>query len=353
MANQSQVRVGLLGAGGITGAHLPAYAALGERVRVVAVADPRRDAAEARAKEAGGAEVFASWEELIARAPIDAVDICLPHHLHAPAALTAFERGLHVLTEKPIARTLDEADAMIAAAQKANRRLMICHNRRWIPAVARLKEMIAGGELGRLLALRLEKNGGPAFGRTGASLGWVAKKATLGGGAVVSDLIHELDLIGWLGGPAASVSGTMVTEPEWMEGEVMGVVSVHLENGAIADAAINWGARGTGQLPGLPHAMVRAVGTRATAVYVLGQGLSVAVEGEPGVKQVVPGAGGSGHDGAIAHFIDCIVHEREPLTNGAAGRAALQLAMGAYQAEMEGRRIPLPLTRPYFAAVGE
>src|SRR5690348_10082630 len=111
-----RTRIGLIGAGGITRAHIPGYRACSDRALVTAIADANVDAARRAQGELGGGEIYADWRALLARADVDAVDICLPHDLHEPVAVAAAQCGKHILVEKPIARTVAEADAMIAAA---------------------------------------------------------------------------------------------------------------------------------------------------------------------------------------------------------------------------------------------
>lgn len=351
MVQSGRIKVGLLGAGGITAAHIAGFKNCEDRAVVTAIADPRHDVAKARSEALGGAEIYSSWEELIENADVDALDICLPHHLHHPAAMAGIRKGLHILTEKPIARTLDEADEMIQSAEQAGLVLMVCHNRRWIPEIAKLKEMIEQQVIGRVLSIRMEKNGGPGFNHQGIE--WVARKETLGGGAMVSDLIHEMDLLRWLGGTPKQVLSASVQVPEWMEGEVVGTVMVRFESGAVGEAAINWAARGVGTTTLLPHASIRVTATEGMAVYSHADGLQVlkASEADKGFQTIVSPSGVSGHEQAIPHFIDAIRQRFTPLTSGVAGRGALEIAMAAYKSEAEAQAVSLPLEKPYFSAI--
>ena len=116
------LRVGLIGCGGISRAHAAGYRLNRDVARVVAVCDARRDEAVARAEELGAEAVYDDYRHLLAARggdAVDAVDICLPHHLHAEVAIAATRASKHVLVEKPIANTLAEAQAMVEAAQAA------------------------------------------------------------------------------------------------------------------------------------------------------------------------------------------------------------------------------------------
>ncbi len=107
------IRVGLAGAGWVTEHHLDAYATLGDRASVVAIADPNRAAAEARAARYGIAEIYDSVEEMLARADLDAVDVAAPREFHAPICRAASAAGRAILCQKPLAPTLEEARALV------------------------------------------------------------------------------------------------------------------------------------------------------------------------------------------------------------------------------------------------
>src|ERR1051326_4148671 len=122
-SDMAKVRVGIIGCGDISKSHLAGWQATPDG-EVVACCDSD----EARAREraaASGADVYTDWKELLKRADVDAVDICLPHYLHAPATLDASAAGKHVLVEKPIGCTLGEAQEMILACRSAGVKLMV------------------------------------------------------------------------------------------------------------------------------------------------------------------------------------------------------------------------------------
>ena len=106
------VRIGLIGAGGIANAHLKGYAAIPDRVKVVAVADANPEAVAARTAETG-AKGYGDFLEMVKDPDVDAVDICLPHHLHRDAIVAAAEAGKHILCEKPLCLTEQEAKDLL------------------------------------------------------------------------------------------------------------------------------------------------------------------------------------------------------------------------------------------------
>lgn len=335
---KDRLRVGLIGAGGITRAHIPAYRQCADQAVVTAIADAREEAAAAARTALGGGTVFSDWRDLLEHGEVDAVDICLPHDLHEPVAVAAADAGKHILVEKPIARTLPEADAMIAAANRAGVTLMVCHDRRYHSEFVRIKALLDEGVIGRLLCLRLDHN---QYIRLQPEH-WIFQKERLGGGAVMSCLTHQFDLMRWYGGEVATVGGLSLTMPERMEGEIIGVAPLRFTSGAIGDAVINWHMQGRGLPGGLWYELVWLSGTDGNlhnwnGIHVLRHG------GHADHYETTPVEEGTGHPRAIAHFIDCVREGRRPLTDGRAGRAALEIALAAYQSEQTGRFVDLPL----------
>ena len=159
--------LGLIGCGGIaTGAHLPGWANC-KRAKVVACFDVDRKRAEAAAEKFAIPRVCKTLKELLALDEIAAVDICTPNYDHAPAALAAFRAGKHVYCEKPIAMNGREGAAMVAAAKKARRKLMIGLHNRFRGDVQFVKSLIDAGRLGHIYYARsvsIRRRGVPSWG---------------------------------------------------------------------------------------------------------------------------------------------------------------------------------------------
>lgn len=184
------IRVAVIGAGGIANdAHIPAWKALGEQARVVAVADVVRAAAERTAARHGIAGVYESYEEMLARERPDAVSVCTPNRFHAPATVAALNAGCHVICEKPPAMTADEARAMEAAAARAGRVLTFGFMFRFSPEVAAAKRYAAAGDLGEIYTGRVT-----AVRRRGIpSWGVFTNRELQGGGPLIDIGVHMLD----------------------------------------------------------------------------------------------------------------------------------------------------------------
>lgn len=198
------VRIGLIGCGGIArAAHLPAFDALHALVRLVAVADTDRTAAEAIALPRG-IPAYTDHERLLARDDLDAVVIASPEYAHREQAEAAAARGLHILCEKPIALTLEDADAMIAAAERAGVRLMVGHSRRFTQRYLEARQAIDAGELGAIRLIR-ENERRPRYedrpGQYYQRGHWTADPRR-SRGIVLTAAIHETDLFRWFAGSA-------------------------------------------------------------------------------------------------------------------------------------------------------
>jgi len=209
------LRIGLIGLGGIGRYHLARYPWVSE-ARVVAVADVR---AEALRVDAAIGELFevppehvrwySDYHELIARGEVDAVDICLPTFLHREAAVAALEAGLDVLCEKPMALTLEDCDAMLEAAEGAERLLMIAHCIRFWPEYRHLAELHESGAAGRLQSLQLIRQGRRPGGDNAT---WMAD-ARRSGGAIFDLHIHDVDFVHSLLGLPDRVYAQGVRDP--------------------------------------------------------------------------------------------------------------------------------------------
>ncbi|GAB3280068.1 Gfo/Idh/MocA family oxidoreductase [Sinomonas notoginsengisoli] len=169
--------------------------------------DPRRREAAAEAHHAPG---YASVGELLARGGVDVVHLCTPHSEHAPAALEALEAGVHVLTEKPLAHTLADAERLTEAADAAwlasGTQLGVCFQNRYNAPVVAMRDLLEGGTLGAVTGAEATV----MWHRPAAYYAarpWRGTWAGSGGGLLMNQAIHTLDLLQWLVGPARLVDG--------------------------------------------------------------------------------------------------------------------------------------------------
>ncbi len=187
------LRMGVIGCGGIAGAHLPAQRDI-EGMRTVAVCDINEDAARAAAAEYDVPRVYTDWGDLVADDEVDAVAVLLPHHLHREPAVAAAQAGRHVLCEKPMATALADCDAMIAAADEAGVVLMVAQILRFRPANMRARELIADGAIGEVRNVLRRR-----LGRSeGFRSEWARRPEQAGGWVLYGYGSHEVDMILWL-----------------------------------------------------------------------------------------------------------------------------------------------------------
>jgi predicted dehydrogenase len=200
-----RVRIGLAGAGWVTEHHLDAYRHLRDRASVVAIADPVRAAAEARAARYGIAEVYGSVEEMLDGTRLDAVDIAAPREQHVPLCRLAARHGLAILCQKPLAPTLEEAERLVAELG-GRVRLMVHDNWRFRPHYRQAHEWIRGGRIGRLRgALMTIFTSGLLPDESGA-LPALERQPMLAGlerMLLMEVMIHHVDTLRFLLGPLA------------------------------------------------------------------------------------------------------------------------------------------------------
>ena len=193
------LNIGVIGCGKIAQVrHIPEYAA-NENCTLTAFFSPNAKRAEDMAAKYGG-KVYASAEELFADPEIDAVSICAANYAHAELSIKALEAGKHVLCEKPMAVTLEDCEAMLAAAEKAGKRLMIGQNQRLAKAHLCAKELLEQGEIGKVVSFRSSfGHGGPeTWSISPGKDTWFFDKKRAAMGAMADLGIHKTDLLRFL-----------------------------------------------------------------------------------------------------------------------------------------------------------
>lgn len=202
MATKQKWNIGIIGAGGISEAHLEAIKEE-PRAEVVAIADVAREVASNRAARHTIPQVFSDFRELLEVPDIDAVIICVPNYLHAETAMQALAAGKHTLCEKPMAMNAQQAEEMIEAAKQADKILMVAQNNRFRSDAQYVKKMVEEGKLGEIYHAKtgwVRRNGIPGWGS------WFTQKELAGGGPLIDIGVHMLDLTLWLLGHPKPVS---------------------------------------------------------------------------------------------------------------------------------------------------
>jgi myo-inositol 2-dehydrogenase/D-chiro-inositol 1-dehydrogenase len=220
-------RVGLVGAGGIAVEHAAAWAALGAEMAVYSTEGAEQLAA------AHGADVAATFDDLVERS--DVVDVLTPTPAHHTYALRALRAGKHVICEKPMARTSEEAAELVTAAAGAGVHLYPAHVVRFFPQYAALHDAVRAGRVGRVAVQR--------FTRSGVFPAWSPWFADFeqSGGIVMDQMIHDLDVARWLAGEVVEVYATQRTAGQGAHTRQTAHVTLTHAAGAISHVAGVWG----------------------------------------------------------------------------------------------------------------
>ena len=346
---------GLVGCGVIAREHARALTSLAN-ARLVAVTDVVAEKAKALADQSS-CEVVKDLDELLSRADVDAVSICVPSGLHAEIGVRAAEAGKHLVVEKPIDVTLEAADRLIAAVHANNVVMTVVSNRRFLPGAQQVHDLIKEGRLGRLLVgdARVKWYRSQAYYDGDA---WRGTWALDGGGALMNQGVHYVDLLRWCMGPVREVSAVCVTVDHDIEVEDVALAHLLFGSGAIGSIEVS-----TCIYPGLTECL-EISGSDGTVVLendALVLRSLRSEQGEPGpyggkaataqgaassVAADPAAAVGNSHARQIADFLGAIEEGREPLMSGAEGRAALEVILAIYQSARRRGPVSLPLDLP-------
>ncbi|WP_246187928.1 Gfo/Idh/MocA family protein [Paenibacillus tengchongensis] len=330
----------IVGCGAIAPLHAGAIRSL-EGVRLVAVADTNYSRVETAA-QTYGCEAVTDYRELLDRQDIDVVHLCTPHHLHAPMAVKLLQAGKHVLTEKPAATDSASARRMVQAAAESGRQLGVVFQNRYNEASLKIKETIDNGSLGRLLCLK----GIVTWHRSEnyyRDSGWRGSWGTEGGGVLINQAIHTLDLLQWFGGAYTSVRGSVSADV------LDGVIEV--DDSAHAFFAFVNGARGifygTNAYGVNSPVELEAVFDQGTLVqrrdhlYLWQDGRETLLCEPPAGIAGAKTYWGTGHLRLIVDFYSHLREDRPFWIDGTEGLKALEVIEGLYY-DSESRHLVRP-----------
>ena len=191
-----KVKIGVIGTGGIAGAHMGGYAAAAEHCDVVACCDVKKEVAEAFAARHGIPHVYTRYQDMVKKEQLDAVSVCTPNFMHCKPTVFALQNGLHVLCEKPLAMDDKESKLMVDTAKKAKKQIQVGHHMRFNGDSVALRNFVKEGALGNIYYARIQ-----ALRRAGIpSWGVFGVKKLQGGGPLIDIGVHILDLTMFLMG---------------------------------------------------------------------------------------------------------------------------------------------------------
>jgi len=340
-------RVGLVGSQFISSLHADAFRRC-PRAQLHAVASPTEDHAERFARAHDIPHHFQDYRRMLEMDELDLVVIGAPNDVHAAIAVDAAAAGKHVVCEKPLCLSLAEADRMIGACRDAGVKLMYAEELCFAPKYVRLKELLDSGALGDpVLVKQSEKHDGPH-----AYHFWDVERA--GGGVAMDMGCHAIEFFRWLLGrpPVASVYAHMGTHVhgERTRGDDNAILILEFANGAVGLAEESW------TKPGGMDDRAEVHGSRGVAYADLLRGNAIETYSAVGYDYAVEKAGSTvgwsftvweeawnyGFPQEMAHFVDCVLDDVQPLVTGEDGRAVLEILFAAYASAGAGRRIALP-----------
>jgi len=345
----SKIKVAVLGAGFIANIHLESYTRFVHDAEVVALYGRTREHAEKLAEKYGVPAVYDSIDQLFQECDVDVVDICVPNYLHHDACMKAAEHGKHVICEKPLAMTLEEADEMIAACESRGLKLMYAEELCFAPKYARAREMVMQNAVGNVYMLKQgEKHDGPHS-------KWFYSKETAGGGVMMDMGCHALAWFRWMnpGVAVKSVYADMKTvfHKAITDSEDNLICIVEFENGVIGVVETSWAK------PGGMDDRIEIYGDKGVIYSDLFRGNSSLTYSTDGYGYAAEKAGSTkgwtftifeeafnqGYPQELEHFIDCVRNEKEPCVTGKDGRAVLEMIYAAYESAGKGAKVLMPI----------
>jgi predicted dehydrogenase len=353
------VKIGIVGAGAIAVyGHIPSFQAA-PGAQIVAICDTNLERAQAAAAKFGIPAAYSDYREMFDKAKPDAISIGVPNALHAPVALAALERGLHVLCEKPMATSVADGEAMVAAAKKAGKVLAVNMSNRPRPEVLYLRQLVGEGRFGKVsyaLGRMIRRTGIPGFGS------WFTRRELSGGGALMDIGVHMLDMVLYaLHFPKiAAVRGEaqMVHGPQgrglggWGMDRVPGgtfdvddlsVIHLRLAEGGLVTIEVTWAFYGRNE------ERIQLAGSEMGAdffpnLYGEKEPLRLFRDEPSGPVELIPSLPRSDERvwglGPV-RFVEACRGDAEPIANGEDGLAILRLLDATNRSAAEGREVTL------------
>ncbi|MEI4527725.1 Gfo/Idh/MocA family oxidoreductase [Priestia megaterium] len=328
----AKVKIGVIGCGSIAQhRHLPEYK-MNEQVELVAVCDINTERANSVAQQYG-VKAYTNYEELLASGTVEAVSVCTPNYLHAPISVAALNSGVHVLCEKPMATSEEEAKAMIEAAKTNGKKLMIGHNQRFVASHQKARELIEKGEIGKIYSFRTAfGHGGPEGWSVDGKDSWFFKKDEAFIGAMGDLGVHKTDMLRYILNEEIVEVGAFVESnaKDFANVDDNAVCVLKTESGIIGTLAASWayngkednstivyGEKGILRLEDDPtYSLVAQYATGEVVNYELG-------------KIQSNDEGGQSNSHVIEQFVDVVAEDKESPVPGEEGLKSLAVILAA------------------------
>jgi UDP-N-acetyl-2-amino-2-deoxyglucuronate dehydrogenase len=334
--------IGLIGGGNITETHARAARAIPD-VEIAAIFGTNAEKVDRLCREYGG-KPHGNFAEFLAHRPMELVAMGSPSGLHAEQGIAAARHGLHVLTEKPIDITVERADALIAETRKAGVQLGVFFQDRCKPDILSVKHAVDAGVLGNpiLVDARVKWYRPPEY---YANSRWRGTRALDGGGALINQAVHTLDLMLWIFGEVKAVQAICKTALHAIEVEDTLIAMLEFANGALGVLQAT-----TSVFPGYPRRL-ELTGSEGTLIIEQDRLLTADLKNQPpdllnsseadkNVNSSSPIVSDArGHQAVLEDFLRAIRTNTKPRCDGEEGRRSLALVQAIYEACRTGKRV--------------
>ncbi len=353
------LNVAIIGAGGISRTHIETYRKFSERCKIVALADSYLEKAEAKKEEFQlDASVFEDYAQIRDDPKVDLVSICTPPYTHAPIGIECLESGKHVICEKPMAVSLAECDAMIAAAAKSRKRLAVIAQNRFRTPIWRLKSVLDSGVAGDILHAQVDSVWWR--GHCYYDLWWRGRWDKEGGGCTLNHAVHHLDMFQWMMGMPTEVRAVMSnTAHDNAEVEDLSVAIFKYANGGLAQVTSSVVHHGEEQQLVFQGAKARI--SFPWKVYASTSRSNGFPDENPELVQEIQALYDGieelefdRYEGEFDNVLTAIERGTDVLVDGLEGRKTLELITAIYQSASTDTTVQLPLEKnnPFYTAEG-
>ncbi|GHT73630.1 oxidoreductase [Spirochaetia bacterium] len=357
------IHVGIVGGGNIARFHIEAFLKFPERCTITALCDISPERCREQIEKYGltGAAIFASLEEMLKVAknghPVDLVSICTPPFSHAEMTIQCLSAGLHVITEKPMAVSLEECDAMIAAAQKSGKVFSVVAQNRFLDPIANLKRTLDSGKIGRVLHAQADSYWWR--GRSYYDLWWRGTWEKEGGGCTLNQSIHHIDMLGWMLGLPRQISAVLgnlshtnsemedISIAVFIYDDMLAQVTSSVIHHGEEQQLIVQGEKARISAPWKVYASVPRPNGFPVENTELEKELTAYYESLPRLAH-------TGHAGQIDDVLTAVETGSSVLGSGTEGRRTIELITAIYKAGSTKGIVDLPITKddPFYTLAG-
>ncbi len=341
-------KIGIIGTGAIANTHIESYKKFPDKCKIVAAADCDEGKAQSKIDRFElDAVAYDDHNDMLGHHDLDLVSVCTPPFAHAQPTIDALNAGVNVLLEKPMATSLAECDAMIAAAEQNDKFISIVAQNRFKNPMMKLKQVLESGLAGKIVHAQVESfwwRGGNYY-----DLWWRGTWEKEGGGCTMNHAVHHIDLYQWMMGMPTEIQAFMTnishTNSEVEDFSTAVMIYPDGKVGQLTASLVHHGENQKLLFQG--EAASVSAPWRVQASLAMDNGFP---KGNPDLEaeiedyyQGLPDLDYQGHDGQIANVLAALEGEEDLLIDGVAGRKTLELVFAIYQSSTTGERVNLPM----------